>query len=378
MLLYVHVPFCVAKCRYCAFASEAMTPEALGAWEEAFTLEAAYYGERLNTPVVETLYLGGGTPSLLPPHVFERLVDTLKHSFAIAPGIEFTLEANPDSAARANLTRLWREMGVNRVSLGVQSFCEAELLPLGRPHDAGQAVAAVESLRAAGFDNLSIDLIWGLPGQSLASWMKTLNTAVALDPRHISLYGLTLEEGTPLAASAGEGKLVLAGEDETAEMYLQGGDFLEAQGYQHYEISNFALPGFASRHNQGYWEGRDYLGLGPSAVSTIAGARRQNPATVAKYAAFAGLGAWEADTERLTPQILGRERLMLALRTGKGTDLADYRRIMGQDLMDAKRPLLEALGEKGFIRIANGALTLTRRGMLVSNGIIGRLVFSGE
>jgi len=378
MLLYVHIPFCVAKCRYCAFASEVMSSDALDAWEKAFMLEAAHYGERLGKPAVETLYLGGGTPSLLPPHVFERLIRILKYHFNIPPEIEFTLEANPDSVAGMETPRLWRAAGVNRVSLGVQSCCDAELSMLGRPHNAGQAANAAALLRVAGFDNLSIDLIWGLPGQSFASWMDTLTTTVALNPRHISMYGLTLEEGTPLAASVGEGGLTLPEEDEAAQMYVEGGDFLAAQGYQHYEISNFARPGFASRHNQGYWDGKDYLGLGPSAVSTIAGKRWQNPATVAGYAALAGRGAWGADAEELTSQILDRERLMLALRTGKGVNLADYRRIMGQDLRDAHEPLLRALNEKGFIRMTEESLRLTRQGMLVSNGIIGRLVFSGE
>jgi len=375
MLLYVHIPFCVAKCRYCAFASEAMTVDTLTAWEKAFAAEAAHYGRLLNRPTIETVYLGGGTSSLLPARSFERLAETLARHFVISSGIEFTIEANPDSVTDADLARLWRKSGVNRVSLGVQSLCDAELSRLGRPHDAAQAATAVALLRDAGFANLSLDLIWGLPGQSLASWMDTLRTAVALGPEHISMYGLTLEEGTPLAADVEHGVRALPEEEEAARMYLDGGEFLESRGYAQYEISNFARVGLACRHNQGYWEGRDYLGLGPSAVSTVAGRRWKNPAAVAQYAKLAGTLAWGGDAQRLTDAVFGKERLMLALRTARGLDLDMYRRVMGRDMRDAHAPFVRTLCEKGLGRMTENTFTLTRQGMLVSNGIIGRLVF---
>lgn len=375
MLLYVHVPFCVSKCRYCAFASEVMSMDALEAWERAIRAETDHYGKLLGKPSASTVYIGGGTPSLLPPWAFERLLKTLKRNFIIQKDIEFTLEANPDSATDKDLMRLWRAAGVNRISLGVQSLSEAELEVLGRPHRLAAVLTAVQRLRAAGFSNLSLDLIWGLPGQRLKNWMDTLKGAVRLGPEHISAYGLTLEQGTPLAEAHERGLLQLPPEDEAAKMYVHGGDFLEEQGYLHYEISNFARMGFASVHNQGYWEGRDYLGLGPSAVSTMEGKRWENPRTVAGYAELASRKAWGEGSQTLTPEERTRELLMLALRTSKGMRLAEYNRLTGRDLVAAEGKLLGALRQKGLIRIKSGSLSLTRQGMLVSNQIIGRFLF---
>ncbi|GFK92418.1 Oxygen-independent coproporphyrinogen-III oxidase-like protein YqeR [Fundidesulfovibrio magnetotacticus] len=375
MLLYVHVPFCAAKCRYCAFASQPLDMDALESWGRAVAAEAAHYGRILGRPEVETVYLGGGTPSLMPAWAFDRLMESLKRHFNIPADIEFTLEANPDSARDTDLMRLWREAGVNRVSLGVQSLQGEELALLGRPHTLADVHTAVQRLRAQGLPNLSVDLIWGLPGQRLRFWMENLKAAVRLGPDHISAYGLTLEPGTPLAEAVEAGAMAPVGEDEAARMYVQGGDFLEEQGFLHYEISNFARMGFASRHNQGYWEGKDYLGLGPSAVSTLQGRRWENPRAVSDYVQAARDKAWGRDAETLDPQVRARELLMLALRTSRGMRLADYRRLTGRDLAGTEAKLLGALRQKDLIRIKDGTLRLTRQGMLVSNLIIGRFLF---
>jgi len=375
MLLYVHVPFCVAKCRYCAFFSQVMDMDALEVWEQSISAEAAHYGKILKKPELETVYIGGGTPSLLPDWAFERLAKSLKRNFTIPKDIEFTLEANPESAVDMDLMKLWRGAGVNRVSLGVQSLNEAELAMLGRPHSVADVLTSVQRLRAVGFANLSVDLIWGLPGQRLKTWMDTLKAAVRLGPEHISAYGLTLERGTELSRGVAEGSLVLPSEDEAAKMYVHGGDFLEEQGYLHYEISNFARMGYASRHNQGYWQGKDYLGLGPSAVSTIDGRRWENPASVAGYADTAKTRKWGEDAEELTQEVRAKELLMLALRTSQGMKLSEYRRLTGRDLVAAEGKLLGALRQKGLVRIKDGNLKLTRQGLLVSNQIIGRILF---
>ena len=375
MLLYVHVPFCVSKCRYCAFASEVMSMDALEDWDAALSLEAAHYGKLLGKPTVETVYIGGGTPSLLPPWAFERLVKNLRRNFVIPGDAEFTLEANPDSAVDMDLMRQWRASGVNRVSLGVQSLDEAMLTLLGRPHGVADVHTAVQRLRAAGVANLSVDLIWGLPGQRLKNWMDTLKAAVRLGPEHISAYGLTLEPGTPITQIVEEGRLALPGEDEAAKMYVKGGDFLEEEGYLHYEISNFARMGFASKHNQGYWEGKDYLGLGPSAVSTLSGRRWENPKSVCDYTALVRRKAWGEGAQELSPEVRARELLMLALRTSRGMRLAEYKRLTGRDLAASEAKLLGALRQKDLIRIKDGCLRLTRQGMLVSNLIIGRFLF---
>ena len=237
-------------------------------------------------------------------------------------------------------------------------------------------LTAVQRLRAAGISNLSVDLIWGLPGQRLKTWMDTLKAAVRLGPEHISAYGLTLEEGTPLAAVAADGSITLPPEDEAAKMYVNGGDFLEEQGYLHYEISNFARMGFASIHNQGYWEGLDYLGLGPSAVVHDFGtAVVENPKSVAEYIALVRRKAWGEGAQELSQEIRTRELLMLALRTSKGMRLSEYKRLTGRDLVATEGKLLGALRQKDLIRIKSGGLRLTRQGMLVSNLIIGRFLF---
>uniref|UniRef100_A0A7C4EIS3 Heme chaperone HemW n=1 Tax=Fundidesulfovibrio putealis TaxID=270496 RepID=A0A7C4EIS3_9BACT len=378
MLLYVHVPFCVGKCRYCAFASQAMDMDDVEAWGKALEAEAAHHSARLGRPEVETVYLGGGTPSLLPAWAFDRLMDGLERHFRIPPGVEFTLEANPDSATDTDLMRLWRDSGVNRVSLGAQALTDQELALLGRPHNAAQVHAAVERLRRAGFANLSLDLIWGLPGQRARQWRQTLVNALRLAPEHISAYGLTLEPGTPLAREAESGNLALPEEDEAARMYVHGGEFLEEQGLVHYEISNFARMGYASRHNQGYWEGADYLGLGPSAVSTMGMLRWENPRDVAGYVAMVRAREFCRDAETLTRETRGRELLMLSLRTSRGMSLADYRLHAGRDLAKAEGKLLGAMYQKDLIRIRDGRLRLTRQGMLVSNQIIGRLLFPAD
>lgn len=375
MLLYVHVPFCKAKCRYCAFFSQVMTLDALESWGKALAEEAAHFGRVLGRPKVETVYLGGGTPSLIPDWSFRAVMRALDRAFDLSAVREFTLEANPDSAADRDMLALWRASGVNRLSLGAQSFSDAELELLGRPHSAAQIRTAVERARAAGIGNLSLDLIWGLPGQRLKTWLDTLKAAVRLGPEHLSCYGLTLEPGTVLEKASRQADIGLPGEEEQARMFLQGGEYLEEEGFLHYEISNFARMGFSSRHNQGYWEGRDYLGLGPSAVSTVAGRRWENPRSVADYAALAAGRRFGQGAQELTDEVRARERIMLALRTSRGMALADYRALTGGSLLRDQPRLVSALRQKDLIRVANGRLRLTRHGMLVSNVIIARIMF---
>jgi oxygen-independent coproporphyrinogen-3 oxidase len=255
----------------------------------------------------------------------------------------------------------------------VQSLDDETLRLLGRPHDAATARAAYFAARQAGFANIGLDFLWGLPGQRLSQWLATLKEAVRLSPEHLSCYGLTLEPGTPFAAMAGAGEIAMPSEAEQAEMFVRGADYLESRGYLHYEISNFARMGFASRHNTGYWEGRDYLGLGPSAVSTLAGRRHENPRDIGRYAALAGTGAFGADGKDLTPEEVVREMVMLSLRTTRGLDLAAYRARSGRDFLKDNAGLVRALRQNGLIRLSSGHLRLTKNGMLVSSVILARL-----
>ena len=375
--LYVHAPFCRAKCRYCAFFSAPPRPGEREAYLAVLLDEIAFWGGRLGRfapPGAPTLFFGGGTPSLLGADPLARILAALRRTFGLAPDAEITLEANPDSATPDFLAAA-RRLGVNRLSLGVQSLRDADLAALGRAHDAGQAVAAFRAGRGAGFANIGLDLIFGLPGQSVAGWLETLRRAADLGPDHLSCYGLTIEPGTPLARDAAA-LAALPDEDAQAEMFLRGAELLEAAGFRHYEISNFARPGRECRHNQACWRGRDCLGLGPAAATTLNGARWVDPPDLGAWAALVRAGRpGTTAREELGPEVRAREALMLALRTAEGLDLDEHRRRCGVDLAAERAGLLADLARAGLAVLADGRLRLTRRGMLVSNSVIRALGF---
>ncbi len=385
--LYVHAPFCRAKCRYCAFfsaptGSQGPEAQALSRYLAALEAEMDAQAQAFGRVCAPTLFFGGGTPSLLGADALARIFAALRQRFDLEPDAEITLEANPDSAT-PGLLRAARELGVNRLSLGVQSLDDAALLRLGRAHDAEQARAAFAAARAAGFGNIGLDLIFGLPGQGVEDWLATLRQAVALGPEHLSCYGLTVEPGTPLAGDAAT-LAALPDEDQQAEMFLRGSELLEGAGYEHYEISNFArLSGGQShrcRHNMSCWRGEDVLAFGPAAVSTMAveggRARWANPASLEEWEALTLSGrAGQANRETLSPDIRACEGLMLALRTADGLDLAIYAAATGNDLRTTHAALLDQLGRAGLVLLAHGRLRLTRSGMLVSNSVIRALGF---
>ena len=280
--VYVHIPFCASRCSYCDFFSTLRLDEVGHDYVEALIAEARLRKAELNGKPVKTLYMGGGTPSQLPLPLLARLIDGLKATLDLNAVQEFTLEANPD-----DVTPEWcaavRALGVNRVSMGVQSFQDAVLRLVGRRHTARQAIDAVASLRHAGIDNISIDLIYGLPGQTLETWAESVRQAVDLRPQHISAYGLTYEPGTRLWQQRECGEVVEASEDQYLDMYRILVGLLRVAGYEHYEISNFALPGYRSRHNSSYWNETPYLGLGAAAHSYDGTMRRSNPADLCGY-----------------------------------------------------------------------------------------------
>jgi len=381
--LYVHAPFCRAKCRYCAFYSlpagqAGPEPSLLERYLCALEAEMDQLRAAHGPVSAPSLFFGGGTPSLLGPGALARIMAGLRSRFDLSPDAEISLEANPDSASPEFL-RAARSLGFNRLSLGLQSLDDAALTSLGRVHSAEQAVDAFASARAAGFTNIGLDLIFGLPGQTPEQWLDTLRRAVALGPEHLSCYGLTLEPGTPLAGDHAA-LAALPDEDGQAEMFLRGAELLEAEGYAHYEISNFARPGRACRHNQACWQGRGVLGFGPAAVSTIAGAdnalRWANPADFEAWEALVASGqAGQHGREILSPEIRAREGLMLALRTAAGLDLAAHFRATGQDLPMLFAGLLAQLERAGLVLLSPGRLRLTTAGMLVSNSVIRALGF---
>jgi len=373
MLLYIHVPFCKRKCHYCAFHSVVPGQGEVRLYTDLLIKEMNHWGRKLGRPEIGTVHFGGGTPSLLTLPQLDQIVRALRNNFAMGPNLEFSFEANPESAADWTYLEGLRRLGVNRLSLGVQSFNDQDLKILGRPHNAREAEGAVHLARSVGFPSLSLDLIWGLPGQMAHHWMTNLKKAVSLGLQHISCYGLTIEPGTLLERLENEGTLVLAAEAEQQKMYVYGGEYLESEGFLQYEISNYARMGFMSRHNTGYWEGKNYLGLGPAAVSTLSSRRWKNPEDLQQYARAVTEGTLDQDSEILDRETRIREMVMLRLRTTRGLRLAAYRKLTGRSLTQEHGPMLQALRQGDLIRISGGYLRLTRPGMLISDTIISNL-----
>ncbi|WP_045220179.1 radical SAM family heme chaperone HemW [Desulfonatronum thioautotrophicum] len=379
MLLYLHIPFCRSKCDYCSFFSIPNPAAAdLDAYLGALEAEIALWGTRLDQTGVQrpisSVYIGGGTPSLLSLAQLERVTTALSRSFRLAPSLEWSMEANPDSAADLEFLRGLLTLGVNRLSLGLQSLDNAMLEVLGRRHQAAQGVRVVDMARKAGFGNISVDLIWGLPGQRALEWLRELETVVKLEPQHISCYGLTLEEQTPLAQHEAAGRVLLPPESEQAKMFLHGAELLEASGYLQYEISNFSRMGFICRHNQGYWQSQGYLGLGAGAVSTLGGMRWENPKNLQVYAEQVHQGSIGGSSTALSPADKAKELVMLSLRTTQGLDLQAYQRLTGQNFLGQHHSLVQVLRQNDLIRVHSGLLRLTRSGMLVSNTILERFL----
>jgi oxygen-independent coproporphyrinogen-3 oxidase len=357
--LYIHIPFCLSKCPYCDFYS--LTDlRLIPLWLKALEQEGELYKDEF--AAFDTLYLGGGTPSLLSASQLTALLDSLRRYFTFAPDPEITLEANPDDLTPEKL-RLYLDLGVNRLSVGVQSFHEAELRFLGRRHTARQATVALERVRAADFANLSIDLIYGLPGQTPDTWEQNLTRALEFAPEHLSCYQLTLEEGTPWAALKAQGFLRPPPEETERELFLLTSEFLEERGYLHYEISNFAKgAAHRSRHNRKYWQHLPYLGLGPGAHSFKEGVRWWNHRSLDDYSRALAHGlAPRAGSETLTPAQLRLEALYLGFRTREGVPL---------DLLYPQpgwEKILAELQQEGLVMVHNHRAVPTRQGFAVAD-----------
>lgn len=376
MLLYIHVPFCVSRCKYCAFHSLPVGKNDTGMINEyldALLMEIALYGEKFPGTRIQSIFFGGGTPSLLPPKAIAVIMDRIAKAFKIAPKPEITLEANPETLKGGSVMYDLLDSGINRLSLGAQSLDDNMLRMLGRPHKAQDAINAIMGAKAAGFGNVSVDLMWGLPNQSIRQWLQTLKEITQLGVEHISSYGLTLEPGTTMEKECSEGRLMLPPERDQALMFMEGAALLESRGFIQYEISNFARMGYQSRHNMGYWEGADYLGLGPSSTSTVGNVRWTNPANMETWKTLADNRKLAENKEILTPRTRLLELVMLRLRTARGLRLKAYRDMTGRDFIKDHKKIVQAMYDNGLVKILNGYLSLTRSGMLVSNAVIGNL-----
>ncbi len=370
--LYIHVPFCQSRCHYCSFVSfagrEADIPAYVNALEEELTQRAK--GEHLSS-----IFLGGGTPSLLSVDQLAQILVRIRMLFRVEKAAEISMEANPGTVDEWYLDAV-RQLGINRLSLGVQSLDDGILSCLGRSHTAQQARQAVQFARNSGFANLSLDLIYGIPGQSLTGWQNTIKEAVCLGPEHLSLYPLSLEEDVMLSRAIRRGELPAVDLDCTAEQYEVAEDYLASEGYRHYEISNWARDGAECRHNMAYWRCTPYLGVGVAAHSYIGGHRQSNTHDLDAYLRmfqFGELYRPETD-EEITPEIQLWEAVVMGLRLNQGIEFADIRDRSGVDLVSRYGQEIDELLYLGLLEIDGQGLRLTRRGRLLGNEVFWRFL----
>lgn len=374
--IYIHIPFCKTRCVYCDFYSTTrgdLKRRYIDALCKELTLRCDY----LQGELVRTVYFGGGTPSQLEEEDFRQIFVTLSTTYGLDACEEITLEANPDDLTE-NYVAMLRRMPFNRLSIGIQTFDDATLRLLNRRHDARQAIEAVGRCRRHGFSNISVDLIYGLPGETDKRWESDLRQAVALNVEHISAYHLTYEEGTPLYRMLQTHRVEEVDEDSSVRFFATLTDTLSTAGYEHYEISNFCKPGLHSRHNTAYWQGIPYLGCGPSAHSFDTHSREWNVPSLEKYISAIENKNRLYEKEELSLTTRYNEYLMTALRTRHGIDLTILKNRFGQMLSDYCTSMAAPYLKNGKLELQDSHLRLTRKGVFVSDGIISDLMFVKE
>lgn len=377
--LYVHIPYCQAKCPYCDFNSYAATTWPEDAYADALLEELRRRGDAAPFvgAAIGTIFFGGGTPSLFRPRTIDRLLNGVSAAFALADDIEITLEANPGTIERARLAD-FRRAGVKRLSFGIQSFQPALLQTLGRVHDAEEARTAIAAARAAGFEDLNLDLIFAVPGETRADWEADVAEILRFAPEHVSAYNLTYEAGTPFHTLRARGALAPLDDEEELWMYQHARAAFAAAGYEQYEISNFARPGHEARHNQSYWRGVDYLGLGAGAHSYAHvpawGRRWSNERLPDRYIAAVGRGDATATRETLSFETAAAEFVFLGLREMRGIDPAAFATRFGRSI-DEVHPSLALYRRDGFLEERpDGRIALSERGLLLADSIFASFV----
>ncbi len=379
--IYIHIPFCERKCTYCNFNTTDYFEDLAARYTKSVAREIGYWGDREprspasppGPPIIDTIFFGGGTPSIVEAEQLGSLVEACRSHFRVSEDSEVTIEINPATFDKEKIEG-WKSAGINRASVGVQSFLDHELRSLSRTHTAGEARRTIEALRAAGFDNISLDLIAGLPEQSLADWEFNLNEALKLRPEHLSLYLLEIKPGTQLYAQIDRGHRPRPDDDLAADMYKMICDRAAENGYDHYEISNFALRSkatdFRARHNLKYWTGAPYYGLGCGAHSYDARTRRVNVLRTETYIErVEATGQAVAESNPLSDEDRAAEALFMHLRLIEGVPLEEFRALYGLDILERHGAELDRLTEAGLVEITGGRLRLTSRGLLLSNEV---------
>ena len=388
--LYLHIPFCLSKCPYCDFNTYEGIEPLIGGYAAALEKEIALWGRLLERPRVTSVYFGGGTPSYIPPASIASTMAAVRSAFELILSAEVSMEANPGDIAPEGVES-WRSAGVNRLSIGVQSFDDDLLVRLGRRHNSDEAAAAARVAKHHGFENFSLDLMFGLPNQVLGQWRDSLERCIELDPRHVSLYGLTLEPGTPMEADVRLGRTPLPDPDLGADMYTFAEDRLAAGGFEHYEISNWAVPGFESAHNLAYWKLAPFLGLGAGAHSFVHGRRFSNIRSPRGYMqrleaadhllasddhpaeAMRELGVVDS-IERAARSTVMADAMMMGMRLARGVSHAGFERRFGVKLVDAFGEAVRELSAAELVFCDEDGIRLTRRGRLLGNEVFGRFV----
>ncbi len=371
--LYLHIPFCKSRCIYCDFYSGTDTSQR-ASYVQALCDELKLRSTYLPTRVLDSIYFGGGTPSLLQIEDFERLFEAIHTHFTLSPTAEITLECNPDDLTPSYVAQL-QALPFNRISIGIQSFDDAELRFLNRRHTAQQAQDAVALCQAHGFDNISIDLMYGLPNQTAETWRNTLAVAMNLGVQHLSAYSLMYEEGSPLSRLRNAHKITELDEATSVTLFEQLIDTVALHGFEQYEISNFCLPTFHSRHNSSYWHGVPYLGVGAAAHSFDGVSRQWNVANTARYMAGVAAGKLEVEHEDLTTDERYNEFVFTALRTRSGINLSDLEQRFGNARLAYCLRLAQPYIDGGQLELRAGQLALTRAGIFVSDGIMSDLCY---
>ncbi|MCI2061452.1 MAG: radical SAM family heme chaperone HemW [Eubacteriaceae bacterium] len=378
--LYIHIPFCERKCKYCGFLSlDRVNDPGRKKYIGALRKELTMYGELCAGISVDTVFIGGGTPSLLDAADIGALMSCVRDSFSVAPDAEVTIEANPNSLTEEKL-KIYAAAGINRLSIGVQSFSDDVLRTLGRIHDSRSAVSAYETARGCGFDNINIDLMSGIPSQTFAQWKSTVSEVLRLRPEHISFYSLQLEEGTPFYESYKNGEMDLVDDVLDRGMYHYAADAFKAEGYEHYEISNAALPGRECRHNLKYWSLREYIGAGLGASSYFDGRRYADLTSLGEYIAAAESGRIPADSSTVHEDTESDSMgiyCFTSLRTSRGIDLLEFEKLFGRSLYKAYSSAIGKIGgyiADGYIHADGRFLSLTEKGIDCSNDIMSEFV----